>query len=131
MLGGLTEQVNERDDESHLFHHASQEHAANISMFTNQKNLLCSGLATDHFLQIFRVASPLHGDLRDGSLNFAKIVGRERNRNCSQVFFEARQLGRARDRNNPRLLDQQPGQCDLRGCGLLFSASLPSRSTTP
>src|ERR1700731_3251528 len=53
---------------------------------------LCSGLATDHFLQIFRVASPLHGDLRAGALNFAKIVGRERDRNCSKVFFEARRL---------------------------------------
>jgi hypothetical protein len=39
MLGGLTEQVNERDDETHLFHHASQERAAKISMFINQKNL--------------------------------------------------------------------------------------------
>jgi hypothetical protein len=77
MLGGLFQQVNERDEESHLFHHASHEHAANISMFTNQKKLLCSGLATDHFLKIFRVARPLHGDLRDGVLNFAKILGRE------------------------------------------------------
>src|SRR6202166_4254407 len=124
MLGGLTEQVNERDHESHLFHHASQERAANISMFTNQQKLLCWGLTTDHFLQIFRVASPLHGDLRDGALNFAKIVGRELDRNCSKVFFEARRLGRARDRNNPRFLDQQPSQCDLRRCRLLFFCEL-------
>src|SRR3984957_3991427 len=97
-----------------FIHHAGQERAANISMFTNQKKLLCSGLATDHFWKISRVARPLHGDLRDGALDFAKVVGGELERNCSKVFFEARQLGRARDRNNPRFLGQQPGQCDLR-----------------
>src|ERR1700722_9212936 len=53
MLGGLTEQVNERDDESHLFHYASQERRCQHFDVHQPEKLLCSGLATDHFLQIF------------------------------------------------------------------------------
>src|SRR5439155_2115930 len=39
--------------------------------------------------------------------------------NRSDIFFEARQHGRARDRNNPRLLGKQPDERYLSRCRLL------------
>ena len=80
-----------------------------------------SRLAADHFLQVFRVPSPFQRNLRDGALDLAEIFGREFYGSCADIFFEARQLGRARDGNNPWLLGQQPSQRDLsRGRLLLF-----------
>src|SRR6266403_3921607 len=83
-----------------------------------------SRLATDHFLQTFRVPSPLQRNLRDGALDFAEIFRREFYGSCADIFFQARQLGRARDRNNPRLLSQQPSQRDLSRCRLLLFCEL-------
>ena len=48
-----------------------------------------------------------------------QIVWRKLDCSCSDVLVQARQLGRARDRNNPRLLSQQPGECYLSGSRLL------------
>ena len=48
-----------------------------------------------------------------------EIVGREFDRDCSDVLVQTMQLRGAGDRNNPRLLGQQPGQRDLSGRRLL------------
>ena len=45
----------------------------------------------------------------------------------SDVFFETVQLGRARNRNDPRLLSEQPGKRKL-GSGDLLVRSNPSKS---
>ena len=54
----------------------------------------------------------------------AEIVGRKLDSRCSDVLFEAVQLRRAWNRNNPRLLSKQPGECDLS-----WSRFLPLPST--
>jgi hypothetical protein len=40
----------------------------------------------------------------------AEIVGRKFDGSCSDIFFEARQLGCAGDWNDPRLLGKQLGE---------------------
>src|SRR4051812_39570030 len=52
-------------------------------------------------------------DLRGSAIDLAEIVGRELDRRCSDVLLETRQLRRAGDGNDPRLLRKQPGQRDL------------------
>src|SRR6266850_7336479 len=84
----------------------------------------CSRLAASHFLQIFRVPSPLQRNLRDGALDSAEIFDREFDGSCADIFFEACQLGRAGDWNNTRLLGQQPSQRDLSRCRLLLFCEL-------
>lgn len=56
-----------------------------------------------HLLQAFRVARPVHGDLRGGIIDAAKVLGRERDVQGAEVLVQAMQLGRARDRNDPRV----------------------------
>ena len=51
--------------------------------------------------------------------DFTQIVGREFDGDRADVFVQAMQLRGARDRYNPRLLRQQPGERDLRRCRLL------------
>ncbi len=74
---------------------------------------------TGHSLNGFRVPGPLHCNLRGGALNLTEIVRRKLNCDRSDVLFEAMQLGRAWDRNNPRLLRQKPCERDLSRCGRL------------
>src|SRR5262249_580087 len=70
------------------------------------------------------VAVPLDGDLRGGGIDVPKVVGRKLNRGRGDVLIKAAELRRAGNRDDPRLLRQQPGQGDLRGRGALLRADL-------
>ncbi len=53
----------------------------------------------------------------DGGRDFFKstyIFCRELDGCASEIFFQPRELGRSRDRNDPRLLGEQPCESDLR-----------------
>ena len=65
------------------------------------------------------VAGALHRDLRGGGLDLAEVVGRQLDVDCADVLVEALQSSGAGDRDDPGLLGEQPGQRDLRGCGVL------------
>jgi hypothetical protein len=72
-------------------------------------SLACQdGSATDQPLQMFWVARSLDRDLGDGAVDVAEIVCSQFDASRSDVFFQAMQLGGAGDRNDPRLLGQQP-----------------------
>src|SRR5262249_25519544 len=73
----------------------------------------CPASATHHSLQLFRIPGALHWDLCGGSFHLAEIVGREFHVHRYEVFFQSMQFGRARDRHDPRLLCQQPRECNL------------------
>src|SRR5208337_1175358 len=52
---------------------------------------------------------------------------RELDGNCSDVFFKAMKLCRARNWHDPRLLRKQPSECDLRRCCVLALSDLPEQ----
>jgi hypothetical protein len=70
-------------------------------------------------LQVFRVARTLHADARRGALNIAQIVLRELDAERAEVLVQALQFARTGNGHDPRLLSQQPGKRDLRGCRVL------------
>src|SRR5579875_2285410 len=76
-------------------------------------------LAVGRSLELFGISSPLNHDFRRGGFDHAEIVRRQLDVNRSAVLLKASQLRCARDRNNPRLLCQQPGERNLSG-GRLF-----------
>src|SRR5262249_13534700 len=88
----------------------------------SQENLFPS--APGHLLDVLRVPCPLHCYLGGGSFDLTKIVGVKFDRDRSYVFVEAMQFGRTRDRNNPRLLRQQPGERNLGWSRLLSLCDL-------
>jgi hypothetical protein len=53
------------------------------------------------FLDMFRISGALDRNLRSGAFDFAQVIWGELDRNRSDIFIQARQLRRARDRNNP------------------------------
>ena len=55
----------------------------------------------------------MHRDLRGGALDLAEVVGRQFDGSRPDVLLQAMQLRGARDRNDPRLLGEQPGERDL------------------
>src|SRR4051812_9356764 len=66
------------------------------------------------------IPSSLHLDGRRGGFDGPDVFGCKLDVRRSEIFFEAIQLRRARDRDDPRLLRQQPGERDLgRGRPLL------------
>src|ERR1700681_5119851 len=67
-------------------------------------------------LKPFRIPSPFDPDVRGGAFDVTEIFGRKFDVCGSEVFFQAMQLGCARNRNDPRLLRKQPGESDLSGC---------------
>ena len=73
---------------------------------------------------MLRVAGPLHRDPGDSAVEIAKIAGRQFDGSRSDVLFQAMQLGRAGDGNNPRLPSQQPGDRDLSRRCLFLGADL-------
>jgi hypothetical protein len=77
--------------------------------------------AASQLLQLFGVARPLHRDLRSGGIDLAEIVGRKLDGRRSDVFLEPVKLRGARDRNDPRVLGEQPGERNLRRSGVLAS----------
>src|SRR6266436_774721 len=82
--------------------------------------LASSRSPTTHSQHAFRITITLHCDFRGRTVDFAQVVWREFDCERAIVLVEARQLGRARDRNNPRLLRKQPRQRDLCRCRLLL-----------
>ena len=84
----------------------------------------CAPLALCALSRGLGVAVAFNGDLRGGGIDVPKIVGRKLDRGRSDVLLDAAELGRTGDRDDPRLLRQQPGQCDLRRCGMLLRANL-------
>ena len=66
-----------------------------------------------------RIAVALHRDGRDGALDFTEIVGSQFDGSRADVLFQALQLRCTRDRDDPGLLSQQPGDRDLSGRRLL------------
>src|SRR4029077_7000395 len=71
-----------------------------------------------------RVAVALYSDLRGGFLDVLEIVGRKLARSRADVLLEPVELGSAGNRDDPRLLCQQPGECDLRRSRALLLADL-------
>src|SRR5512147_2563303 len=63
---------------------------------------------TGPLLQGFGVPRPLDRDLRGSAFDLAEIVRRELECNGAEVFFQARELRGAGDRNDPRLPGEQP-----------------------
>ena len=63
--------------------------------------------------EVRRVTIPLHGDLGEGAVDLAEIVGGQFDRRRAEVLFEPMQLRGSGDRNDPRLLRQQPSERDL------------------
>src|SRR4051812_25346027 len=82
------------------------------------------GIAPREVCLRLRVAITLHGDLRGCSVDVPKIVGRKLDRCRSDILVEAVEFGSAGDRDDLRLLGQQPGERDLRGCRALLIAYL-------
>src|SRR5713226_7345614 len=67
----------------------------------------------------FMVASPLiavsqDGDGRNGAVNLPQIAFGEIDLDRADVLLQALDLAAARNRNDPRLLSEQPGERDLR-----------------
>src|SRR6266542_4941022 len=65
-------------------------------------------------LELLRIAGALHLDLRRSGVDGADVVGRQLDVRCAEVLLEPIQLRRPGDRNEPRLLRQQPRESDLR-----------------
>ena len=62
---------------------------------------------------MFRIPFALHGDLRGGAFDLAKVVRRELHVCCSDVLLEAFQFRGAWEGNDPWLLREQPRERDL------------------
>src|SRR6266853_1382322 len=73
-----------------------------------------SSLAIDHSLPGLGVPCAPERDRRGGILDITEVTGRQLDRRRPDVFFESLDLPSPRDRNDPRLLSQQPRQCNLR-----------------
>src|SRR5262245_2379229 len=58
-------------------------------------------------------------DARGGGFDVAQVRGGQLDRGRAEVLLEPRDLRRARDRDDPRLLREQPRERDLRGRCLL------------
>src|SRR5579862_4219897 len=66
-----------------------------------------------------RIAVALHLDVSQGIANLAQILAAQLERRSPNVFRQSLHFGRTGDRYDPRLLREQPGQCDLGGSGIL------------
>jgi len=66
-----------------------------------------------------RDIAPLYRDLRCCSIDLAQIIRCEVDGCRADVLLHTRQLGATWDRNNPRLLGEQPRERDLSGYRLL------------
>ena len=89
-------------------------------------------LQPGHFLQLFRIASTFHLDLRRRRVDLVRSPGVSSTAHRSDVFFQSVQLCRAGNRHDPRLLRQQPRQRDLRrGCVLALRNRCPAGRSVP
>src|SRR6266567_526638 len=76
--------------------------------------------ATGQLLQLFGVPCPFDLDLCGSAIDLMEIIGSEFEGNCSDVFVQAMQLRGTGDWHDPRLLGQQPRQCNLSRCRILL-----------
>src|SRR5262245_49433163 len=72
-------------------------------------------LPPDHLQQCLGVSRTLHLNLGRRAIDVTKVLRREMHVQCAEVLLETMTLRRARNRYDPGLLCQQPGQRDL--CG--------------
>jgi hypothetical protein len=72
-------------------------------------------LSVDHSLRSLGVPLPLQRNPGSGAFNLAEIALGEFDISCRHVFLQAMELRRSWNRNDPRLLGQEPGECDLGG----------------
>src|SRR5271166_1663332 len=79
----------------------------------------CRSPARQLFME-FRIPSPFELDLRGGTFDSAEIFRCKSDVRRPEIFFQAMQLGCARNRNDPRFLGQKPGERDLSRCCLLL-----------
>src|SRR5580700_4526607 len=77
-----------------------------------------------HRDQPLRISSPFDPDVRGGTFDGTEIFRGKVDVRRSEVFFQAMQLGCARNRNDPRLLGKQPSKCELSRCRLLLLCEL-------
>src|SRR5207302_7932788 len=80
---------------------------------------------TGPFLQLLGVARPLDRDVCGGAIDLTEIVGGQPDCRGTDVFFQPRQFGRARDWHDPPLPGEQPGEGNLRRCRLLLLRNVP------
>src|ERR1700712_1311934 len=73
-----------------------------------------TSLAASQSLQVFGITRSLHRDLGDGVVDVAELVRQKLDARRGDVLFQAVQLRGAGNRNDPRLLQKQPGERDLR-----------------
>jgi hypothetical protein len=66
----------------------------------------------------------MHRDLGGGVVDLAEVVGRQLDGGCPDVLFQAMLLRGAWDRDDPRLLGQQPSERDLSRRRLLLLGDL-------
>ena len=71
-------------------------------------------LQASPLLERLRITGTLNRTLPGRALDLAQIIFREIETGCADVFFETMQLRRARNRNDPRPLREQPRQRNLR-----------------
>src|ERR1700733_5661346 len=70
--------------------------------------------AVDHFLHRRRIAFTLDHDRGERLLDAVEVVGGQCHVGAAEVLLQSVQLGGPRNRNDPRLLREKPGQRDLR-----------------
>ena len=68
-------------------------------------------------------------ELRGGHIDPPEVVGGKFDTNRAEVLLQTREFRGARDRDDPRLLGQQPGERDLRGGRLLCATSRSSATS--
>ena len=71
------------------------------------------GLSVDDSLHCLGVAGALHRDGSRGGLDLGQVSGGEFKLGGAEIFLEPGELAGAGDRDDPRLLGEQPGQRDL------------------
>src|SRR6188472_1335372 len=71
-------------------------------------------LSPDHFQELLRIACAMKFDLRRRPIDLAKVLGGQMNVHGRDVLVEAMPLRRSRNRHDPGLLREQPGQRELR-----------------
>ena len=83
-----------------------------------------SALAVYHALCAFRIASSLHLNLQRDFVELANVTGSKFDGSRPNVLFEAMQLRCAGNRNQPRVLGENPRKRDLSRCRLLLLREL-------
>ena len=86
-----------------------------INSCENLQPEICCHSTADEFLQRFGIAGALDGDLGACDIQLVDFFGRKCDVDSADVFFEAMQLCRTGDGDDPRFLSQQPRERDLGG----------------